>query len=222
MSEEIAILGSVNYQARITPLKSGGRRDVEVAPNDPTLPASFEQSDIVAALRRFFSLLEEEAHHHRGDPVATSQALARMEALLADVRSVRDSIKTIAAEAIAAERIRRLTISGVCTLEGTTEIKRSGWRHAELMTQMLKANSLSLINTEDGEIISGEDAASKLLEWMNPSWKMTAIKANGLDPDAFCEVETDEEDRPMRTPTIRMVDNLVRRRDNIASRGGSE
>jgi hypothetical protein len=222
MSEELAVLGADTYQARVTNLKTGGRRDVEVTPNDPNLPASFDQTDVIAVLRRFFDQLEAEAQEHRGDPVATSQALARMEALLADVRSVRDSIKTLAAEALNDERVRRLTVSGVCTVEGTSEIKRSNWQHAELMAKILNTEGLSLLNTAEGEVIHPEQAAELLLGWFNPTWKLTALKSLSINPDDYCDVQTDDEDRPVRTPTVRMVDNLVRRRDNITTTGGNQ
>lgn len=221
MTDELAVLGAATYQARVTPLKSGGRRDIEVTPNDPHLPVSFDQTDVVAVLRRFFDALEAEAQEHRGDPVATSQALARMEALLADVRSVRDSIRDLAAEALRDEQVRRLTVTGVCTVEGTSEVKRTAWRHSELLAAVLNREGLSLLDTAEGEVIHPEQAAETLLQWFSPTWKMTGVKNSGLNPDDYCTVETDDDDRPVRTPTVKMVDNLVRRRDNITMTGGT-
>lgn len=222
MSDELAILGAATYQARVTNLKSGGRRDVEVTPIDPNLPSSFDRTDIVATLRRFFDALEAEAQEHRGDPVATSQALARMEALLADVRSVRDSIKTLAAEALSDEHVRRLTVYGVCSVEGTSEIKRTGWQHAALMEECLATTELAMIDTSTGEVVPREQAADLLLSWFTPTWKLTALKSLSINPDDYCDVQTDDDDRPVRTPTVRMVDNLVRRRDNITTTGGMQ
>lgn len=222
MSDELAILGAATYQARVTNLKSGGRRDVEVTPIDPNLPSSFDRTDIVATLRRFFDALEAEAQEHRGDPVATSQALARMEALLADVRSVRDSIKTLAAEALSDEHVRRLTVYGVCSVEATSEIKRTGWQHAALMEECLATTEWAMIDTSTGEVVPREQAADLLLSWFTPTWKLTALKSLSINPDDYCDVQTDDDDRPVRTPTVRMVDNLVRRRDNITTTGGMQ
>lgn len=207
--------GQSHYTATVTPLKTGGRRDVEVQPNDPDLPVAFGESDIITRLRQFFDRLEAEAQSHEGDPVALTQALARLETLLADVRWVRDSVKTLAAQALQDQRVRRLTVSGVCTVEGTTEVKRTGWRHAELMTAMMRASKLMLVDGETGERLSDEDASAALLTWFSPTWKTTTVKGLGLNADDYCEVATDDDGKPVRTPTVRMQDNLVRRMDTI-------
>lgn len=207
--------GQSHYTATITPLRSGGRRDVEVAPNDPELPVAFGESDIITRLRQFFDRLEAEAQTHEGDPVALSQALARIETLLADVRSVRDTMKSLAAQALQDQKVRRLTISGVCTVEGTTEVKRTGWRHAELMIDMMRAAKLTVMDRESGEVLTEEDSAAAILTWLNPTWKTTTVKALGLDVDDYCDVSLDDDGVAVRTPTVRMHDNLVRRLDNI-------
>jgi hypothetical protein len=208
---DLALLGSGEYVARVTPLKTGGRRDIEVTQADPDMPVSFRQTDILAALRRFFDALDAEADLHADDPVATAQALARMEALLADVRYVRDRLKSLTATALQAERIRRLTVSDIVTVEGTTEVKRSGWEHARLLTTVLIGQAQRLINVETGEVMTAEESAALLLEMFRPEWKLTAIREMGLDPDEFCHVETDDDGKPIRTPSLRMVDNVVRR-----------
>lgn len=208
---DLAILGSATYEARVTPLKSGGRVDMEIVPTDPDAPRAFTDSDIVAQLRRFFSLLEAEAHEHEGDPVATGQALARVEALLADVRSVRDSLKSLTASALSENRVRRLTISGVTTIEGTTEVKRTDWQHASLLATVLQAQAMRLINVETGEVLTAEESAALVLQLFRPEWRMTPLKDLGIDPDDFCSFETDDYGKPVRTPSLRIVDNLARR-----------
>lgn len=208
---DLAILGSATYEARVTPLKSGGRVDMEIVPTDPDAPRAFTDSDIVAQLRRFFSLLEAEAHEHQGDPVATGQALARVEALLADVRSVRDSLKSLTASALSENRVRRLTIAGVTTIEGTTEVKRTEWRHAPLLTVALEVQAQRLMSIETGEVMTAEESAAVLLELFRPEWRMTPLKDLGINPDDFCSVETDDDGKPVRTPSLRVLDNLARR-----------
>ncbi len=208
---ELAVLGSAAYEARVTPLKSGGRRDIEVTPNDANLPASFGSTDVLAVLRQFFDALDQEAQSHEGDPVALAQGLARMEALLADVRSVRDTIRSMTASALNDERVRRLTVSGVVTVEGTSEVKRTEWRNENVLSALLAAHGYALLHVKSGELRHPEIAAPALLEWFRPDWKMTALKAAGLDPDQFCTVATDDDGRPSRTPSVRIVDNIVRR-----------
>lgn len=208
---DLVILGAASYEARVTPLKTGGRIDVEVSPTDPDAPRAFGETDIIAQLRRFFSALEAEAHEHRGDPVATGQALARVEALLADVRSVRDSLKSLTASALSENRVRRLTIAGVTTLEGTTEVKRTDWQHVALLTRCFAERGYRLLATDTGEMLTGEDSAAVILDLLRPDWKMTPLRALGIDPDDYCTVETDDDGTPVRTPAVRIVDNLARR-----------
>jgi len=55
------------------------------------------------------------------------------------------------------------------------------------------------------------DVADLLLECARPEWRLTPLRERGLDPDAYCKVEQDEAGKTVRTPSVRMVDNLVRR-----------
>jgi len=208
---ELVVLGAAAYEARVTPLKTGGRRDVEVTPINPTGPEAFGSTDVLGVLRQFFDRLDQEAAEHEGDPVALSQALARMEAVLADVRHVRDTMRTMTAAALNDERVRRLTVSGVVTVEGTSEVKRTEWRNENVLSALLAAHGYALLHLPTGEIRRHEQAAPALLEWFRPDWKMTAMKQAGIDPDQFCTVATDDDGRTVRTPTVRIVDNIVRR-----------
>jgi len=108
------------------------------------------------------------------------------------------------------QMIRRLTVEEVCTVEGTTEVKRTGWRHAELMTEMFDRSEYALLNTETGEKLPTGEAAAILLGWLSPTWKMTPLKAAGINPDEFCEVSTDDDGKPVRTPSVRMHNNEIR------------
>lgn len=207
---ELVPLGATHYSARVTPLKTGGRRDIEVTPNDLQMPHAFERTDIIARMRAFFVALDDEAQQHRGDPVALAQALARLDALVADVRSVRDTIRTMTAEALKDQKIRRLTIENITTVEGTSEVKRTEWRHNELLTDMMNNASLSLLNTATGEVISAEDASTLLLEWFRPEWKMTPLKTAGLNPNDYCTVALDDDGKVAPTPSVRMINNTER------------
>lgn len=209
-SSELAVLGSATYQARITPLKTGGRRDMEVTPEGERGAASFAATNIVGQLRAFFAALDAEADQHRGDPVALSQALVRLDALLADVRAVRDSVKALAASALSTERVRRLTVEGVCTVESSTETKRTNWEHQRLLTKLLERNGTRGIH-DTGEIMSAHDLADQILEWMRPEWRMTPIKELGINPDDFCTVAVDDDGKPIREATVRIVDNRIRK-----------
>ena len=201
-------VGAATYTARITPLRTGGRRDVELSAAGDSV--AFRQNDIIARLRQFFADLDDEARSHRGDPVALSQALARMDALLADVRSVRDTLRSLAAHALADEKVRRLTIEQVCTVEASTEVRRTDWQHERLLGDMLnKAEMRGL--TSDGEVIAPEQLAALVLSWLRPEWRMTPIRDAGLDPDNYCTMMADDDGKPVREPTVRIVTNDVRK-----------
>jgi hypothetical protein len=203
-------LGQTHYTANVIPLKTGGRRDVEVTPNDLQVPHAFEQTDIIARMRAFFIALDDEAKTHEGDPVALAQALARLDALVADVRSVRDTIRTMTAEALKEQKIRRLTVQGVTTVESTSEVKRSNWQHQRLLSDMLNHYGLSLLNQTTGEISEGDFAAERILEWFTPAWKMTPLKAAGMNPHDYCDVQQDDDGKAISTPTVRMINNEER------------
>ena len=203
-------LGATHYTANVIPLKTGGRRDVEVTPNDLQVPHAFEQTDIIARMRAFFIALDDEAKTHEGDPVALAQALARLDALVADVRSVRDTIRTMTSDALKEQKIRRLTVQGVTTVESTSEVKRSNWQHQRLLSDMLNHYGLSLLNQTTGEISEGDYAAERILEWFTPAWKMTPLKAAGMNPHDYCDVQQDDDGKPISTPTVRMINNEER------------
>jgi hypothetical protein len=210
-STDLALIGSGTYRASVTPLKTGGRRDITVSPDDLNESAAFTTTDITASLRAFFAAIDAEAEQHREDPVALVQALARLDTLAADVRAVRDSVRRMAAEALHTERVRRLVVEGVAAVESATEIKRSEWQHDRLLGDMLNREGLSLLDTSTGERIDGNEAADVLLAWFRPEWKLTPIRQAGLDPDDYCSTMTDDDGNAVRTPTLRMLDNLVRR-----------
>jgi hypothetical protein len=203
-------LGATHYTANVIPLKTGGRRDVEVTPNDLQVPHAFEQTDIIARMRAFFIALDDEAKTHEGDPVALAQALARLDALVADVRSVRDTIRTMTSDALKEQKIRRLTVQGVTTVESTSEVKRSNWQHQRLLSDMLNHYGLSLLNQTTGEISEGDYAAERILEWFTPAWKMTPLKAAGMNPHDYCDVQQDDDGKAISTPTVRMINNEER------------
>jgi hypothetical protein len=210
MTNELAPIGSGEYRASITPLKSGGRRDVTVTASADR-PNAFDATGILGALMQFFAAIDAEAEQRRDDPVALVQALARLDTIAADVRAVRDSVRRMAAEALQAEKVRRLVVEGVAAVESGTEVKRSEWDHSRLLGDLLSGAGLSLLDTSTGERIDGNEAADVLLAWFRPEWRMTAVRQAGLDPDNYCRVQTDDDGKPVKTPTLRMLDNLIRR-----------
>lgn len=207
---ELEQLGTGRHPARITELRNSSRVDAEVG--EQALDVDYTVADIVGPLRRFFDRLESEAQSHRGDPVALTHALARLDALAADVRFVRDTVRTLTAEALHDARIRRLTVSSVATVEGTSSVDRTNWQHRKLMIRMLRVRfGGGFVDPATGEYVAADDLADVLLDWFTPNWKLTPIRNAGLDPDDHCDVATDEHGKATKTPAVKMVDNIVRR-----------
>lgn len=202
-------VGTGRYVATVRPLKSGGRSDVELVAA-PGVEAFAD--DFVARLRLFFADMDTEARSHAGDPVALTHALARLEALLADVRYVRDTVKRLGAEALKDAKVRRLTISDVATVEATSSVNRTEWRHAALLHAVIKHEwPEGLIDHATGVVLTVDDTVRVVLDYLTPTWKLTPLRDAGLNPDDFCTVATDDDGKPIATPDVRMVDNLIRR-----------
>lgn len=209
-SDEMSLVpvGTGRYVSRITELRNTQRVDIEVIDADPH-DAPF--SDIMPPLRKFFDRLDAEAQQYRGDPVALTQALARLEALLADVRHVHATVRALDAEALSEARIRRLTVSDVATVEGVGSIDRTNWQHRELLAMMLMSTKTGIVDMETGEMLYAHQAADRLLDWFTPNWKLTPIREAGLDPHDYCDVATDDNGRAVSTPSVKIVDNTIRK-----------
>lgn len=208
-------LGSPVSPVEVTPLKTGNRADWRVIQfkESAGLPAPFADTDITTQLRSFFDKLDQEIDAHRGDPIALTNALARMEAVLADVRSVTANVRKAAAEALADHKVRRMTIDGLATVEGTSSSDRTDWQDKELMTEMLERylGDSIIVSSDTGELTSPEEVAAAVLRWVRVEWRLTPIREYGLDPDDYSDQPKDEDGKPLRTPTIRMHENVLRK-----------
>lgn len=205
------LLKRAEYEFAITPLKSGGRADVHVITNGSVEPAAFTQTDIVGQMRVFVSKLEAEAEARKDDPVAMVNALARMEALLADVRYATSTIRDHTAHALADAKIRRLTIDNVATVEGTSESPRTDWQDDILFADMwMNTGMHDVVNRNTGEMVTPIKVAEVVLSWLRPAWRLTPIRDNNLDPDDYSTQPKDEDGTPLRTPTVSMKDNALR------------
>lgn len=210
---ELEQLGTATHPARITKLKGKTDRiDVEV--EDQVLHFDALIGTFMESIRTFFERLEAEAQKRKGDPVALTHALARLETLLADLRFVHSTVKTLTAEALRDAKIRRLTVSSIATIEGTSSATRSNWQHKKLMLTLLrrKMNGAKvLVDTATGEQYLVEDVVDWVLEWCKPDWRLTPIRDLGVDPDDYCDLAKDQNGKIIRDPGVKMVDNSIRR-----------
>lgn len=185
------------------------REDWLVASPPPS--SAVEHGDFVARLRWFFAEMEREVDRYRHDPIATASALARVEALLTDVRYVRDRLKSTTAESMDRERVRKLTVSGVVQVEASSEIKRSNWQHAKLLTLILDALCCQFVGRATGEVIGPDVVASMVLDFLTPEWRLTALRQiAGIEPNDYCDIDRDEQGAIVKTPTVQIKDNRVK------------
>ena len=198
------------YEVAVTPLKSGGRFDVVVSDGDRT-PDAFASTDIVDRFRAFFDQLALEAEQHADDPIAMVNALARMEALLADVRYVTAEIRGHTAKALSDAKVRRLTVEGVATMEASSTSERTDWQDQALLTRMLdRFGCDDLVDRGTGALVATDVLAAEILSWVRVQWRLTPIRDAGLDPDDYSTQPTNEDGTPLRTPTVTVKDNRMR------------
>lgn len=210
MSDHLpAVVAARHDSIVVTPLRSGGRIDVRVE-TDHLSPA-FDGSNIFAALRDFFAQIDAEANRLHDDPIALSVALAHVETMLADLRFVRNTLTSNASSAMNDQRVRRLTVEGAVTVESASEAKRTDWRHEHLLSEMLIRNGVVRWIDRDGEHRTPAELAALILEWVRLEWRVTPVREAGLNPDDFCTVDRDDDGKIIRTPTLRIVDNVIRR-----------
>ena len=196
------------YDVTITPLKQGGRRDVTV--HAATTSSAVEAPDFTGAMRHFFLAMDVEARRYVGDPVATSQALAHIEALLADVRSVRDRLANLTANALATTKIRRLIVEGIIAVEGKSESSRTDWQDGPALRATFAALGLRFMDAPSGEWLDADHVAAWLLEVFNPTWKLTGLRSLGLEPDDYSTIDRDEAGKPVRRAKVHIIDNRVK------------
>lgn len=196
----------------ITPLKGRSTRvDVEVRNTDHE-PAAMGTTNIVDHLRRFFDELDKEAETRSDDPIAMVTALANLDALLADVRYVRDTVRKHAATGLVDNDVRRLAIEGVAAVEASSTLDRK-WHDDKLMRMALEVElGDQHVNTHTGEKLDVDALADQLLTWFGISyWRMGALKPAGIDPDTFSDYPTDDDGKPARQPAVTMKVNNIRR-----------
>lgn len=182
-------------------LVRGGRRDITVHAAAPT--EAIESTQIVPTLRAFFAAIEAEAERLADHPEATVQALARVDAMLADLRYVRDRLHQITAVALKEQGIRRLTVEGVASVEAKVDTRRTDWDNETLLDLVLAALPVRYVDIETGEMLEPADMRALLAPYFRPDWRLTALRNLGIDPDEWCTVAE-------QVPTLRMIDNLER------------
>lgn len=210
-----ALLDHYNVQTTRVRAGSGNRHDWH-AHRTGDLVSATEADDFVEALRTFFNRIDTEVDQYRDDPIALAQALARMEAILADIRSVRDTLNRATAEAMSAHGVRRLVVDTIVSLEASSVTEGEKWDTGRCLTDVLRRVARN-VDDETGEIgephFDVELIASVVVSVAAISYfRKTALHGMGLNPDDYIDTPRDEDGRPLRKPTVRIWDNAVRSR----------
>lgn len=194
-------------------VKGSPRIDVEVGPTDVITAAA--EPDLTARLRWFFAEMDAEVDRVSDDPIALTNALARVETLLADLRYMSKRIKDATAAALDAGKVRRLTVSNVATIEATSAIERTEWQTPALMSIVLEHLGTLFVDSATGEIQDRAVVADRLGEFFRAEWRLTPLRDIGVDPDQFCTIARDADGNVKRTPTVKIVDNAIRSNSTV-------
>lgn len=132
-------------------------------------------------------------------PLDTVRTIEDAAVLYVDVEEARRRLNDVLREVTAflADTVpgKAYTIEGhpqVVGIEIKTDVKRTGWQHDDLMRHVVsRAKDERVIDFTTGEALESEaDAVVRILnECVRPNWKVTGLKALGLEPDEFCKVE---------------------------------
>ena len=201
-----------DYLVDVVVLKGASRRvDWNVTAPPAVTPA--DAPDFVESLRRFFADFTVEIEHHRHDPIATGQALAKVEAIAADLRFIANRLRTVTAESMNDYDVRRIVVEGVGVWEASSTVNRTEWRHDRLVSDYLTASGVHRALTSDGELVPVGYVADLISALYGPSTapRVTPLKDAGLRPDDYCTMAVDEDGKPMRTPTVSVRVNEARK-----------
>jgi hypothetical protein len=123
---------------------------------------------------------------------------AELATLLAELRNVKGAaavtyqwVENLLLDA--AGNARRLEVAGVGTVEIRKATKYLQWQHGELWKRVVAlALDERVLDVDTGEYEREADAVARvLLECATPAWKLTGLRARGIQVDEFCQVEPD-------------------------------
>lgn len=201
------------YDPEITPLKTGGRADWRIT--SQVTSEALERPDFVDAMRRFFAEMDDEITARSDDPIALTQGLVRLEALMADIRFVRDRMRDVAARGLKDANIRRLVVEGLCNVEAQNTTADKNWDHKAVLMRVMRGvlGEADYVNPDTGELLSIEELADTILSAASVNyWRMGSLREQGINPYDYFEQETDEDGKPVKYPSIRIHDNRLRTR----------
>ncbi len=117
--------------------------------------------------------------------------------LLMDLRDLSAGIRTFQSDVqrdlLALADTKRFVVEGIGEVEVKKSTKRTQW-DSDSLTRVVVARALDerILDEHTGEYESGAEAVARvLMECSRPSWRVTPLRARGIDETEFCHVEDD-------------------------------
>lgn len=117
--------------------------------------------------------------------------------LLCDLRDLSAELRGFAQDVqkdlLAHADAKRFTVDGLGEVTIRRSTKRTEW-DSESLTRRVVALALDerVLDEETGEFEAAHEAVARvLMECSRPSWRVTPLRARGIDDSEFCHVEDD-------------------------------
>lgn len=143
----------------------------------------------IVNLRNALSVLEKIAFGNldKQDEQLWLDTLVLLHALKSDIGYIFSEYSTKFASKLETDEA---TASNGQKIEKKSAFDRKGWKHEDLASEVLRRlNDLS-VDMDTGEVVmSANDVAMKLLDYVQPSyWRIKELSKLGINADQYCEV----------------------------------
>jgi hypothetical protein len=121
-----------------------------------------------------------------------SDELAVLLVALRDARgALADFAGQVERDLLAVMGERSIEVEGVGLVEAKKSTRRTKWQNHDLYVRVVaRALDERKLDETTGEYESEGTAVARVLEeCARPSWRLTALRALGLDPDEWCDVD---------------------------------
>lgn len=138
---------------------------------------------LIAGLSSLSDQLEES-----DDPELLAQMIVRVRRLVAELREFAATVERRYAEIAP----KAAEFAGIGLVEVKRETKRTAWQHDEILKRIVAmARDERAFDETTGEALEDEFSclARVLSECARFEWRVTPLRARGLDPDEFCHTE---------------------------------
>ena len=138
-------------------------------------------ADILAGLDQLGAELRD------AEPETLAIYISQAHELIANYRTFVETLEAL----YVAKAPKEVTYTGVGVVEIKRSAKRTSWQHDELWAVVVaRALDERVADPETGEWDREADVVARVLrDCATPSWKVTGLRAHGVDPSEFCDEE---------------------------------